>query len=72
MLSGSLPSNKMGYYMGVFFFIVIPISSCLHFRLLVSQFFNSEPIYALLIGGASMILAGLFLLPLLTIKNYNK
>jgi maltose/moltooligosaccharide transporter len=24
MLSGSLPSNKMGYYMGVFNFIVIP------------------------------------------------
>lgn len=60
MLSGSLPASKMGYYMGVFnFFIVIPqlvAASILGF--LVSTFFNNEPIYALLIGGASMILAG--------------
>jgi maltose/moltooligosaccharide transporter len=71
MLSGSLPSNKMGYYMGVFnFFIVIPqlvAASILGF--LVSQFFNSEPIYALLIGGASMILAGIISL---TIKDSSK
>lgn len=61
MLSGVLPSSKMGYYMGVFnFFIVIPqlvAASILGF--LVSKYFNSEPIYALLIGGFSMILAGL-------------
>nr|WP_321232263.1 MFS transporter [uncultured Psychroserpens sp.] len=61
MLSGSLPSNKMGYYMGVFnFFIVIPqlvAASILGF--LVSKFFDNQPIYALLIGGVSMILAGL-------------
>ncbi|WP_367756797.1 MFS transporter [Flavobacterium sp. WC2430] len=64
MLSGSLPSAKMGYYMGVFnFFIVIPqlvAASILGF--LVSQIFNNEPIYALLIGGASMILAGIIAL----------
>ena len=64
MLSGVLPSNKMGYYMGVFnFFIVIPqlvAASILGF--LVSRFFNSEPIYALLIGGCSMILAGIIAL----------
>lgn len=60
MLSGALPASKMGYYMGVFnFFVVIPqllAASILGF--LVSFFFNNEPIYALLIGGASMILAG--------------
>ncbi len=71
MLSGSLPSNKMGYYMGVFnFFIVIPqlvAASILGF--LVSKFFNSEPIYALLIGGASMILAGIISL---TINDESK
>ncbi|MGZ9674823.1 MFS transporter [Flavobacterium sp. GNP001] len=71
MLSGSLPSSKMGYYMGVFnFFIVIPqlvAASILGF--LVSKFFNSEPIYALLIGGASMILAGLIAL---TINDKSK
>ena len=64
MLSGVLPSSKMGYYMGVFnFFIVIPqlvAASILGF--LVSKYFNSEPIYALLIGGCSMILAGIIAL----------
>ena len=61
MLSGSLPASKMGYYMGVFnFFIVIPqlvAASILGF--LVSKFFNHEPIYAILIGGCAMILAGI-------------
>ena len=60
MLSGALPASKMGYYMGVFnFFVVIPqllAASILGF--LVSFFFDNEPIYALLIGGFSMILAG--------------
>jgi maltose/moltooligosaccharide transporter len=61
MLSGAIPANKMGYYMGVFnFFIVIPqlvAASVLGF--LLSTFFESQPIYALIIGGTSMILAGL-------------
>ena len=61
MLSGVLPASKMGYFMGVFnFFIVIPqlvAASILGF--LVSRFFDSQPIYALLIGGCSMILAGI-------------
>ncbi|WP_323787062.1 MFS transporter [Psychroserpens sp.] len=68
MLSGSLPSSKMGYYMGVFnFFIVIPqlvAASILGF--LVSKFFDNQPIYALLIGGVSMILAGVISL---TVKD---
>ncbi|MBE9490565.1 MAG: MFS transporter [Bacteroidetes bacterium] len=61
MLSGALPASKMGYYMGVFnFFIVIPqlvAASILGF--LISKFFDSQPVYALLIGGVSMIVAGL-------------
>ncbi|RZW55483.1 MAG: MFS transporter, partial [Flavobacteriaceae bacterium] len=61
MLSGSLPATKMGYYMGVFnFFIVIPqlvAASILGF--LVSRFFDNEPVYALIVGGVSMIFAGL-------------
>jgi maltose/moltooligosaccharide transporter len=60
MLSGALPAAKMGYYMGVFnFFIVIPqlvAASILGF--LVSEFFDNQPVYALLVGGGSMILAG--------------
>jgi maltose/moltooligosaccharide transporter len=61
MLSGALPASKMGYYMGVFnFFIVIPqlvAASILGF--MVSKFFNNEPVYALFVGGVSMILAGI-------------
>lgn len=61
MLSSSLPAKKMGYYMGIFnFFIVIPqivAASILGF--LITEFFNREFIFALIIGGVSMILAGL-------------
>jgi maltose/moltooligosaccharide transporter len=61
MLSSTLPSNKMGYFMGVFnFFIVIPqivAASILGF--ILSSFFDDSAIYALVIGGVSMIIAGL-------------
>ena len=64
MLTGSLPANKMGYYMGVFnFFIVIPqivAASILGFML--TSFFNNQPIFALVAGGCSMILSGLLTL----------
>lgn len=64
LLSSSIPQEKMGYYMGIFnFFIVIPqivAASILGF--ILSQFFEGEAIYALLIGGGSMILAGLLCL----------
>jgi maltose/moltooligosaccharide transporter len=44
-----------------------------HFRVLVFQIFDNEPIYALLIGGASMILAGIIALTINDeSKNYNK
>ncbi|WP_294825086.1 MFS transporter [uncultured Flavobacterium sp.] len=64
MLSGSLPASKMGYYMGVFnFFVVIPqllAASILGF--LISTFFGNQPIYALIIGGVSMVIAGVIAL----------
>lgn len=60
MLAGALPGEKMGFYMGVFnFFIVIPqivAASILGF--FVKEIFNSQSIYALVIGGISMIIAG--------------
>lgn len=60
MLSGSLPAEKMGYYMGVFnFFVVIPqIVAATILGFVIKQFFHSDPIYALIIGGISMIFAG--------------
>ncbi len=61
MLVGSLPSNKMGYYMGVFnFFIVIPqIVAAALLGFLVKNLFDGSSVHALIIGGCSMILAGL-------------
>jgi maltose/moltooligosaccharide transporter len=59
ILTGSLPPSKLGYYMGVFnFFIVIPqIVAAAILGLFVGRFFGGEAIYALLIGGASLVLA---------------
>ncbi|HKL03780.1 MAG TPA: MFS transporter [Cryomorphaceae bacterium] len=60
MLAGALPANKMGYYMGVFnFFIVIPqIVAAGILGFLLSTFFGNESIYALILGGVAMVLAG--------------
>jgi len=59
ILAGSIPSDKMGVYMGIFnFFIVIPqITAAAILGFFVKHFFNNEAVYALLIGGASMIIA---------------
>ncbi|MCC5922170.1 MAG: MFS transporter [Crocinitomicaceae bacterium] len=64
MLAGALPANKMGYYMGVFnFFIVIPqMIAATILGFLVAKFFNGMPIYALILGGVAMIIAGLLTL----------
>jgi maltose/moltooligosaccharide transporter len=61
ILTGSLPSDKMGYYMGVFnFFIVLPqivAASILGF--LLTRFFNGEAVYAMVLGGISFVIAAL-------------
>jgi maltose/moltooligosaccharide transporter len=59
ILTGSLPPSKLGYYMGVFnFFIVIPqIVAAAVLGFVVGRFFGGEAIYALLVGGASLVLA---------------
>jgi maltose/moltooligosaccharide transporter len=64
ILAGSLPPSKMGYYMGVFnFFIVIPqIVAAAILGFFVGQFFGGEAIYALLIGGVSLVLAAVLTL----------
>ncbi|HUX56024.1 MAG TPA: MFS transporter [Bacteroidales bacterium] len=64
ILTGSLPVNKMGTYMGIFnFFIVIPqilAASILGF--LVRDLFGGESIYALVAGGISLFIAALLIL----------
>lgn len=61
MLSGAVPPAKMGIYMGIFnFFIVIPqIMAASVLGILVRVGFGGESIYALVLGGALMMLAGL-------------
>jgi maltose/moltooligosaccharide transporter len=64
ILTGSLPVNKMGTYMGIFnFFIVIPqilAASILGF--FVRDVFGGESIYALVAGGISMFIAAVLIL----------
>ena len=58
-LTGSLPANKMGTFMGIFnFFIVIPqilAASILGF--FTKILFHGHAIYALILGGASLLIA---------------
>lgn len=64
ILSSALPARKMGLYMGIFnFFIVIPqLMAASVLGLLVRTLFNGEAIYALVLGGIFMFLAGLSVL----------
>jgi maltose/moltooligosaccharide transporter len=61
ILAGALPANKMGFYMGVFnFFVVIPqliASAALGY--VVANIFNHQSVYALVVGGVSMVIGGL-------------
>ncbi len=64
ILAGALPSNKMGVYMGIFnFFIVIPqITAAAILGFFVKSLFDGNAIYALILGGISMIIAALLVL----------
>lgn len=60
MLAGALPTNRMGYYMGVFnFFIVLPqMVAGVTLGFFTKHVFNDNSALTLMLGGASMILAG--------------
>ncbi|PWK88718.1 MFS transporter [Fulvimonas soli] len=64
LLSDDLPAAKMGVYMGIFnFFIVIPqLLAASVLGLLLRLCFHGQAIWALALGGASLIVAGLFTL----------
>ncbi|GLP95849.1 MFS transporter [Paraferrimonas sedimenticola] len=61
MLAGCLPANKMGVYMGIFnFFISIPqLLAATILGLIVKFAFDNQPIYALVVGAVSLVLAGI-------------
>ncbi len=64
MLAGALPSNKMGYYMGVFnFFIVLPqMLASVTLGFFTKHLFHDNSALTLVLGGCSMILSGLLTL----------
>ncbi len=64
MLTGSLPANKMGTYMGIFnFFIVLPqILAATILGSITKHLFHNHAIYTLALGGVFMILAGILTL----------
>ncbi|MBP7496238.1 MAG: MFS transporter [Bacteroidales bacterium] len=59
ILAGALPAKKMGVYMGIFnFFIVIPqICAASILGIVTKHLFLGEAVYALVLGGVSMIIA---------------
>jgi maltose/moltooligosaccharide transporter len=61
ILAGALPSERMGVYMGIFnFFIVLPeILAALTFGPLVKHLLGGNLVYAVMAGGAFMLLAAL-------------
>ena len=64
MLSDSLPAAKMGVYMGIFnFFIVVPqLLAASVLGVLIHHAFGGHAEYALVLGGISLVLAGVFTL----------
>jgi maltose/moltooligosaccharide transporter len=64
LLAGSVPSRKMGVYMGIFnFFIVIPqLVAATVLGTVLNAFMGGRPINALLVGGLSFAIAGVLAL----------
>jgi maltose/moltooligosaccharide transporter len=62
MLSGALPPERMGVYMGIFnFFIVIPeILASIALEPIVKEVFSNNPVKVVMLGGASMLVAAAF------------
>ena len=64
MLSDTVPAQKMGLYMGLFnLFIVIPqVVAAGVLGSVLRIFFPGQPVYALALGGACFVVAGLLTL----------
>jgi maltose/moltooligosaccharide transporter len=63
ILSSAVSHKKMGVYMGMFnLFVVIPqILAAAVLGLLVRTVFHGKAIYAIVLGGAAMVLSGLLM-----------
>ena len=64
LLCSSLPTDKMGVYMGIFnIFIVVPqVLAAGVLGLALKLLFGGAPVYALALGGVSFLIAGLLVL----------
>jgi maltose/moltooligosaccharide transporter len=64
ILAAALPSNRMGYYMGLFnFFVVIPqVVSGLVLGYATKHFFGNHAVFTLVLGGVSMLIAAVLAL----------
>lgn len=64
LLADNLPAEKMGVYMGIFnFFIVIPqLVAAGVLGVLLTTFFHGHAVFELVLGGGSLLLAGLCML----------
>ncbi len=64
LLAGSVPSRKMGVYMGIFnFFIVIPqIVATSSLGSVLKHLLDGRPLYVLVLGGVSFLIAGVLAL----------
>jgi maltose/moltooligosaccharide transporter len=62
ILSGALPAERMGVYMGIFnFFIVIPeILASIALEPIVRDLFGNNPVKVVMLGGVSMLAAAAF------------
>ena len=74
ILTGSLPQHKLGTYMGIFnFFIVIPqIMAASILGFFVKSLAGGEAVYALLLGGGSLILAAILVVFVKDIDDPNE
>jgi maltose/moltooligosaccharide transporter len=63
ILSGALPAERMGVYMGIFnFFIVLPeIVASLALEPVVKHAFGNDPVKAVMLGGGFLLLAALIM-----------
>lgn len=64
ILAGSIPHQKMGIYMGIFnFFITLPqITNGIVGGMIVKNLFDSQAIFALVMGGVCLLLAAISVL----------
>ncbi len=71
MLSGCLPENKIGVYMGIFnFFIVIPeIIAALFFGDFMKNILHNNQIYGVMCGGCLLLFAAVLTLRIETSKE---